>query len=119
MTDVAGITESLEPIGEVRRTRVGREATEPMREDIRLLGAMLGDTVREQNGEQVYGLVERKLGDHLLGDPLGHVVGNDIGRDKLLGLIRTIGIQKLNDRLYRFKLNEIAIMHRHPEFPLQ
>lgn len=54
MTDAA-----LEPIGEVHRTRVGREATEPMRQDIRLLGAMLGDTVREQNGEQVFDLVER------------------------------------------------------------
>ena len=41
------------------RTKVGREATEPMREDIRLLGAMLGDTVREQNGEEVFALVER------------------------------------------------------------
>lgn len=54
MTDVA-----LEPIGEVHRTRVGREATEPMREDIRLLGGMLGDTVREQNGDQVFDVVER------------------------------------------------------------
>ncbi len=49
----------LEPIGAVYRTRVGREATEPMREDIRLLGAMLGDTVREQNGKEVFDLVER------------------------------------------------------------
>jgi len=50
---------ALEPIGAVRRTRVGREATEPMREDIRLLGSILGDTVREQNGEEVFDLVER------------------------------------------------------------
>jgi phosphoenolpyruvate carboxylase len=50
---------ALEPIGAVQRTRVGREATEPMREDIRLLGAILGDTVREQNGEDVFDLVER------------------------------------------------------------
>ncbi len=49
----------LEPIGAVQRTRTGREATEPMREDIRLLGAILGDTVREQNGDEVFGLVER------------------------------------------------------------
>ena len=35
------------------------KATEPMREDIRLLGAILGDTVREQNGEAVFDLVER------------------------------------------------------------
>ena len=46
-TDVA-----LAPIGSVRRSQIGREATEPMREDIRLLGAILGDTVREQNGDQ-------------------------------------------------------------------
>ena len=50
---------ALEPIGAVYRTAVGREATEPMREDIRLLGAMLGDTVREQNGSEVFDLVER------------------------------------------------------------
>ncbi|MGC2564127.1 MAG: phosphoenolpyruvate carboxylase, partial [Mycobacterium sp.] len=43
----------------VQRTRVGREATEPMREDIRLLGTILGDTVREQNGDEVFDLVER------------------------------------------------------------
>jgi phosphoenolpyruvate carboxylase len=50
---------SLEPIGAVYRSRVGREATEPMREDIRLLGAILGDTVREQSGVDVFDLVER------------------------------------------------------------
>ena len=50
---------TLTPVGAVYRTRVGREATEPMREDIRLLGAMLGDTVREQNGGAVFDLVER------------------------------------------------------------
>ena len=55
MAEVGG----LEPIGAVQRTKVGREATEPMREDIRLLGAILGDTVREQNGDEVFDLVER------------------------------------------------------------
>jgi phosphoenolpyruvate carboxylase len=50
---------ALEPIGAVHRTRVGRAATEPMRADIRLLGAILGDTVREQNGDEVFDLVER------------------------------------------------------------
>ncbi|AKN17336.1 phosphoenolpyruvate carboxylase [Mycobacterium haemophilum DSM 44634] len=49
----------LEPIGAVQRTRLGREATEPMRADIRLLGSILGDTVREQNGDEVFDLVER------------------------------------------------------------
>ncbi len=50
---------TLEPIGAVQRTLVGREATEPMRADIRLLGTILGDTVREQNGDEVFELVER------------------------------------------------------------
>jgi phosphoenolpyruvate carboxylase len=50
---------ALEPIGAVQRTRAGRKAAEPMREDLRLLGSILGDTVREQNGEEVFNLVER------------------------------------------------------------
>src|SRR5246500_1025555 len=57
---MADVSETgLEPIGAVQRTRTGRGAPEPMREDIRLLGAILGDTVREQNGEEVFDLVER------------------------------------------------------------
>jgi phosphoenolpyruvate carboxylase len=56
---MAELPEALEPIGSVTRTQVGREATEPMREDIRLLGTILGDTVREQNGDAVFDLVER------------------------------------------------------------
>jgi phosphoenolpyruvate carboxylase len=56
---MAEAPDSLEPFGAVQRTRVGREATEPMREDIRLLGTILGDTVREQNGDEVFDLVER------------------------------------------------------------
>ncbi|BBY83962.1 phosphoenolpyruvate carboxylase [Mycolicibacterium pulveris] len=53
------MVDDLEPIGAVQRTQVGREATEPMREDIRLLGGILGDTIREQNGEEIFDLVER------------------------------------------------------------
>ena len=56
---MAEAPDSLEPFGAVQRTRIGREATEPMREDIRLLGTILGDTVREQNGDEVFDLVER------------------------------------------------------------
>jgi phosphoenolpyruvate carboxylase len=56
---VEGSDAALAPIGAVQRTRVGREATEPMRADIRLLGTILGDTVREQNGREVFDLVER------------------------------------------------------------
>ena len=31
----------------------------PLRDDIRLLGRILGDTVREQEGEAVFDIVER------------------------------------------------------------
>jgi phosphoenolpyruvate carboxylase len=53
------VPDALAPIGAVQRTRVGREATEPMRADIRWLGTILGDTIREQNGDEVFELVER------------------------------------------------------------
>ncbi|NMD62249.1 UNVERIFIED_ORG: phosphoenolpyruvate carboxylase type 1 [Nocardia globerula] len=36
-----------------------REATEPLREDMRLLGGILGQIVREQAGDTVFDLVER------------------------------------------------------------
>ena len=32
---------------------------EPLRDDIRLLGRILGDTVREQEGEETYAIVEQ------------------------------------------------------------
>ena len=37
----------------------GRAANEPLRDDVRLLGAMLGQIVREQEGEDVFELVEK------------------------------------------------------------
>src|SRR6201995_1644645 len=50
---------ALARIGSVRRTQVGREAPAPRREASRLRGTVLGDAVREQNGEAVFDLVER------------------------------------------------------------
>jgi phosphoenolpyruvate carboxylase len=50
---------SITPLIGVEQSRVGSEATDPMRADIRLLGTILGDTVREQNGDAVFDLVER------------------------------------------------------------
>ena len=34
------------------------EAVAPLRDDVRFLGALLGDTVREQEGREVFDLVE-------------------------------------------------------------
>ena len=79
---------ALAPIGSVRRTRVGREATEPMREDIRLLGAILGDTVREQNGEAVFDLVERARVESF------RVRRSEIDRAELAGMFDGIDIHQ-------------------------
>ncbi|UNB49830.1 phosphoenolpyruvate carboxylase [Mycolicibacterium sp. YH-1] len=86
MADGADI--SLEPIGSVRRTEVGREATEPMREDIRLLGTILGDTVREQSGEAVFDLVERARVESF------RVRRSEIDRSELAGLFDDIDIHQ-------------------------
>ncbi|KAA0023553.1 phosphoenolpyruvate carboxylase [Antrihabitans cavernicola] len=40
-------------------TDPGRAATEPLREDIRFLGGILGQLVREQEGDDVFALVEK------------------------------------------------------------
>ncbi len=78
----------LEPIGAVQRTQVGREATEPMREDIRLLGAILGETVREQNGEAVFDLVERARVESF------RVRRSEIDRAELAGMFDGIDIRQ-------------------------
>ncbi|MGZ8179718.1 phosphoenolpyruvate carboxylase [Williamsia sp. SKLECPSW1] len=43
----------------VTSTATGRTATEPLRQDIRLLGGLLGDVVREHAGDEIFDLVER------------------------------------------------------------
>jgi phosphoenolpyruvate carboxylase len=80
------IDPSLEPIGAVYRSKVGQEATEPMRRDIRLLGAMLGDTVREQNGAEVFELVEQARVESF------RVRRSEIDRAQLAGLFEGIDI---------------------------
>ncbi|HKV18782.1 MAG TPA: phosphoenolpyruvate carboxylase [Mycobacterium sp.] len=83
-----GTDTSLAPIGSVHRTKIGREATEPMREDIRLLGALLGDTVREQNGEDVFDLVERARVESF------RVRRSEIDRAELAGMFDGIDVHK-------------------------
>jgi phosphoenolpyruvate carboxylase len=83
-----GTDTALAPIGSVRRTQVGREATEPMREDIRLLGTILGDTVREQTGEEVFDLVERARVESF------RVRRSEIDRAELAGLFDGIDIHQ-------------------------
>jgi phosphoenolpyruvate carboxylase len=83
-----GTDTALTPIGAVRRTQVGHEATEPMRDDIRLLGAILGDTVREQNGEEVFDLIERARIESF------RVRRSEIDRTELAGMFDGIDIHQ-------------------------
>ena len=82
------MVEGLEPIGAVQRTQVGREATEPMREDIRLLGGILGDTIREQNGDEIFDLVERARVESF------RVRRSEIDRAELADMFDGIAIRK-------------------------
>ena len=86
MTEVPDV--ALEPIGAVQRTQVGREATEPMREDIRLLGSILGDTIREQNGNEVFDLVERARVESF------RVRRSEIARAELAGMFDGIDVHQ-------------------------
>ncbi len=83
---MAELPDALAPIGAVQRTRTGREATEPMREDIRLLGCILGDTVREQNGDAIFDLVERARVESF------RVRRSEIDRAELTGMFDGIDI---------------------------
>lgn len=41
------------------RTESDQDATRPLREDIRFLGGILGDTIRDHEGEELFDLIER------------------------------------------------------------
>lgn len=51
--------DEIAPLPEPAATNPAADKDEPLREDIRLLGRLLGDTVREQEGEAVYAVIER------------------------------------------------------------
>ena len=50
---------ATEQIADMNETIEGSGKDRPLRDDIRLLGRILGDTVREQEGEAVFDIVER------------------------------------------------------------
>src|SRR6516162_11655442 len=56
--DYASIV-ATEQIADMTETIEGSGKDRPLRDDIRLLGRILGDTVRDQEGEAVFDVVER------------------------------------------------------------
>ena len=86
------------------------------RHQVRLAGPVVADN---QYAFVIDGFVKRQLRDQLFSNSFSHVIGNDIGADQLLRLVGPIGVEKLNHGLDRLKLNEVAIVHRHPDSPSQ
>lgn len=86
----------LGDLGVADHRRVGRILGHQRqhRHQVRLTGAVVAD---DQHALVIDRVVETELRNHELGDPLGHVVGDDVCRDELLGLVRAPGIEQLND----------------------
>jgi len=68
----------------------------PLREDIRLLGRLLGDTVREQEGDEVFGVIERvrqasvrfnRDDDASAGREMAEIL-NGLPRDTVMSVVR-------------------------------
>ena len=78
------------------------------RHQVRLTRAVVAD---DQHTFMVNGVVEADLRNHELGDPLGHVIGNDVGGDELLGLIGPPGVEQLTDRFDLLELDQITVFH--------
>ncbi len=57
MLAVTGAEDGAIPGGSLRTGDADKDR--PLRDDIRLLGRILGDTVREQEGDAVFDIVER------------------------------------------------------------
>ena len=80
----------------IRPTRTAKK-DQPLREDIRLLGRILGDTIREQEGVRIFNLVERtrknsiafqRDGDAKARKQLESVL-NDLDADDTIAVIRS------------------------------
>ncbi|HYG88531.1 MAG TPA: phosphoenolpyruvate carboxylase [Azospirillum sp.] len=78
------------------RNPVHGDKDSPLREDIRLLGRLLGDTVREQEGNDVFGVVERvrqasvrfnRHDDASAGREMAEIL-NALPRDTMMSVVR-------------------------------
>jgi hypothetical protein len=75
---------------------------------VRLAGAVVADN---KHALVVHRGVEGELPNHDPGDALRHLVGDDIGRDQLLPLVRSVGVEQLDDRLDGLELDEVPVAH--------
>ncbi len=69
-------------------TAQGRELTEPLREDIRYLGGILGEIIREHEGEDVFDLIERARVESFA------LRRSEVDRDDSLGIYSDVEIER-------------------------
>ncbi len=77
--------------------------------EVRLTGAVVAD---DQQALVVHGLVELKLRNDEVDQLLGHLLGDDIGLDKLPGGSRLVGVPQLNHGLDGLELDQVSVFHR-------
>ena len=77
--------------------------------EVRLTGAVVAD---DQQPLVVHGLVELKLRNDEVDQLLGHLLGDDVGLDKLPGSSGLVGVPQLNHGFDRLELDQISVFHR-------
>ena len=75
---------------------------------MRLTGAIV---TYDKHALVVDRFIERKLRDHLFGNPLRHAIGYDVGCDESRRRVGPVCIEQLNDRFNRLELYEIPVAH--------
>ena len=76
---------------------------------MRLTGAVVAD---DQQPLVVHGLVELKLRNDQVDQLLGHLLGDDVGLDKLPGGSGLVGVPQLNHGFDRLELDQVSVFHR-------
>ncbi|OPZ70476.1 MAG: hypothetical protein BWY83_01619 [bacterium ADurb.Bin478] len=76
--------------------------------EVRFTGAIVA---YDQQSFIIHWLVELKLRNNQIDQFLGHLLGDDIGLDKLPGGCSFVSIPQLDNRFNGFKLNQISVSH--------
>uniref|UniRef100_UPI002458AC4E phosphoenolpyruvate carboxylase n=1 Tax=Nocardia farcinica TaxID=37329 RepID=UPI002458AC4E len=69
------------------RIETEQDATRPLRDDIRFLGGVLGDTIRDHEGPEVFDLIERVRVEAF------RVRREEVGRSAVADMLRAVDIE--------------------------
>jgi len=107
----SGVRLQRVPVGVVadQPRLVGRDIlVEQPREEVTLACATVAD---DQDALVVGSFQKLKIGDHQIGELLGHPVRDDEGLDELAKIIGRVCLLELDDRLDRLEADKIPILH--------